>query len=629
MQLYLLYLRLFLAGLIAVSLYWSGLSGDFFFDDEINIQLNKNVHMTEFSIRSVIESLTSGITSFTGRPVAQLTFSLNHYASGLDPFAFKATNLAIHLTTALLVFFIARRLLGSGVFAGFAAMLWLLHPIQLTSVLYVVQRMTSLSTLFLLAGFLMHMSGREQGGRRGIVLLLLAWFVCWPLSFLSKEIGVLLPLFVLAWEVIIRRSKTTRLDYFARAFATAVGLLIAAVLIYTALTNAQWLLGGYTTRSFSLAERLLTECRVLWFYLGLIVFPQLDAFALHHDDILLSTGLLTPWTTLPSLIGLAGLVWLAWRTHLKAPLLAFGILWYLIGHSVESTVLSLEIAHEHRNYQPLFGLVIIAGWALAKMVEHSGWQKTLGITLALGMMASFSITTALRAHQYGDELRRTQIEAEYHPNSSRAHYEAGDAIVKHLMIPNAGSPRYYFARRHYEIAGELDPNYKVSWLGLINLNCMVKQAVEKEWIDELVKRLNKAIVRPDILNSIKEMAILGKLCLTRKEIGRLFTAAIENPLMTPNSVSILHSWQADYLMLAVHDLPAAQSELNKSLTIEPNNVSTQLKWAQIALLQGHKEDARGIMDRLEERSFTRSEREIVEILLKCLDVNGFDECTIK
>ena len=118
---------------------------------------------------------------------------------------------------------------------------------------------------------------------------------------------------------------------------------LAAGLIYALLPAGKWLWAGYELRSFTLLERLLTEARVLWFYLGLIVLPRFEAFGLYHDDISLSTGLLMPWTTLPALLGLAGLVGIAWHVRNRAPLLAFGIAWFLIGHSLESTVLPLEI----------------------------------------------------------------------------------------------------------------------------------------------------------------------------------------------------------------------------------------------------------------------------------------------
>ena len=632
MQIFLSSIRFLLAGLFVTFLYWNGLYGSFFFDDDVNILLLEGIQMTELSLSSVYDALISGVAGPTGRPIAQLSFALNHFFNGFDPFSFKATNLAIHLATGLLIFFAARRLLSSGMFAAFAAILWLIHPIQLTSVLYVVQRMTSLSTLFLLAGFLLHMSGRECAGRKGMVLLLLAWLMCWPLSIMSKEIGLLFPLFVLAWELIIRRRKTIRIDWFVRILATTIGLVCAAALIYMLQTKAQWLLDGYTTRDFSLLERLLTEGRVLWFYLGLIVFPRLDTFALHHDDILLSTGLLSPWTTLPSLLGLGGLVLLAWRTRLTTPLLSFGITWFLIGHGLESTLLPLEIAHEHRNYLPSFGLAIVAAWALSRMVEHSGWRKTLGITLAAGIMTSFAITTALRAHQFGDELRRTQTEAEYHPKSMRTNYEAGNAIVNHLAIPNTESPLYYFARKHYERSGELDSSFKSSFLGLINLNCLVKTPIEDEWIDELARRLRETtftVSDRNILYHIKEMSIASTLCLSREEVERLFAAAIANKTVVPYVNAILHSWYADYLMLAAHDLTAAQSKLNRSLAIVPSSASNLLKLSQLAFLQGNNEKALKVITRLKGMTLVQSERGTLELLLNCLDTNEATPCTLK
>ena len=632
MQIFLLSIRFIVAGIFVASLYWAGLYGSFFFDDEINILLLESIQMTKLSLRSVYDALTNGVAGPTGRPIAQLSFALNHYFSGFDPFSFKATNLAIHLATGLLVFFTARRLLASGMFAAFAAMLWLVHPIQITSVLYVVQRMTSLSTLFLLAGFLLHISGREADGRKGIVLLLIAWLVCWPLSILSKEIGMLFPFLILTWELIIRRSKTIRLDWFARILATAIGLVCVITLIYIAITKAQWLLSGYDARDFSILERLLTEARVLWLYLGLMIFPQLESFALHHDDILLSTGLLSPWTTLPSLLGLAGLAWLGWKTRLTSPLISFGIAWFLVGHGLESTLLPLELAHEHRNYLPSFGLAIIAAYFFAHATKYSGWKKTLGITLAAGIIVSFAITTTLRAHQFGDELRRTQIETQHHPKSKRANFEAGRAIVSHLEIPNAESPLYYFARKHYEISGELDPNFKSGLLGLIHLNCLVKRTAENAWIDELARRLHKTTFYPNdrnVIYRIKEMSIIGTLCLSRNEVERLFTAAITNSTTAHSVKAILHSWQADYLMLAAHDLPAALSELNKSLAIVPNNASNLLKWSQLAFLQGRDKDAFKVLNRLKSMSLLQSEKVTLESLLNCLDTNENTQCIIK
>ena len=614
---------------MTVAVYWAGLPGGFYFDDEANILVLESVRLEVLNLPNLRDAANSGVAGFGGRPIAQLSFALNHYFSGFDAIAFKATNLAIHLIAGIFVYLVARHLLAARMFAGVAAMLWLLHPLQLTSVLYVVQRMTSLSALFLLAGFLLHMIGRERGGRGGVLMLLGAWSLLWPLSFFSKETGVLFPVLVLAWEVIVRRGTQGRLDGFARLLAAGVGLGFAAGLIYALLPAGQWLWAGYEMRGFTLPERLLTEGRVLWFYLGLIVFPRLEAFGLYHDYMPLSTGLLVPWTTLPAWLGLAGLVWIAWRARHRAPLLAFGIAWFLIGHGMESTVLPLEIAHEHRNYLPSFGIVLIGAWGLMRAMTHNGWPKTLGVALAVVVTGYCALTTALRAHMYGEAIRRTQIEAQHHPESARTHFDAGRALAARGQI-TADSPQYSFARIHYERAGQFDPNFKMSWLGLIHLNCMVGKSAEAEWIDELARRLRETPFGPgdrNVLYGVKEMSIAGALCLDRGAVEKLFAAASANA--APHTQATLHSWLADYLTLAVRDLTAAQSALDKSLAIVPHNASNRLKRAQLAFLQGHSEVAREMLIHLEGASLVRSERGTRALLLDCLDPGGTERCGLK
>lgn len=618
-----------LVWLAALVAYGPGMHGQFFFDDESNILQREGLRLQSITSASLLDAGKSGISGPAGRPVAQLSFALNHYFSGgFDPFAFKATNLLIHLLTGALAFLVARRLLAMPIYAGVAAAFWLLHPVQITSVLYVVQRMTSLSALFLLAGFFLHMLGRERGRWS---LLLAAWAVCWPLSFLSKETGVLFPLFVLIWELIIRRSQVGRGDRFARVLAGAIGLIAVAASIYMLLPAGQWLWAGYQMRRFTLLERVLTEGRVLWFYLGLILFPRLEVFGLYHDDIPLSTGLLTPWTIIPAWLGLFVLVWLAWYARRRAPMLAFGLAWFLVGHSLESTVLPLEIAHEHRNYLPSFGIALIAAWALSQGVARGGWQKTLGVTLAVVFISYSALITGLRAHQYGDEIRRTQVESQHHRASARTHYEAGRALVSRIEI-TADSPQYSFVRSHYEQAGELAPDFKFSWLGLIHLNCTVGLPVERRWSEELSRRLQTTPFGPgdrSVLYSLKEMAVAGTLCLPRSEVETLFAAALANPTAEPHVRAILLSWLADYLTLAVHDLPAAQSALDKSLAITPHHPSNKLKRAQLAYLQGRGKEARDLLDGLKDARLARSERETLALLNGCLGPDGEVRCKVE
>jgi hypothetical protein len=616
------------ASSVLVAIYWPGLQGGFFFDDGPSILFAQGVRLESLSRESVHQALVSGGAGPSGRPVAQLSFALNYYFSGFNPLVFKATNLAIHLACGFLVFCLAHRLLTAGgnaakqrntlIASGAVAALWLLQPIQLLPVLLVVQRMTSLSALFLLAALLLHIHGRERGGRAGAAWILLAWALLWPLSFLSKETGALLPLFVLAWEVILRRAVLGKLDRFALGFLALTGLLLAGVAVYVLLGRAQWLWVGYDLRPFSLVERLLSEGRILWFYLSLMIVPRAEAFGLYHDDIAISTSLFSPWTTVPALLGLAGLVWLAWRLRKSAPLAAFGIAWFLIGHSLESTVLPLELAHEHRNYLPLLGVLLVAGWALLRALGGTRRARMAGLLLAGVVLVYSALITGLRADQFGEEVRRTQIEALHHPASARARHEAGLALsdLADALVPD--SRIYALARGHYVAANEADPNFKMSLLGLIQLDCKAKKAAEQAEIDELSRRLRETRFAPGdtgALYSLKAMAIAGTACLNRAEVDGLFAAALANPGVSPAVQSILYSWHADYLWLHERDGAAARGALGKSLALNPGNPSNRLKWAQLLLISGEREQARRLLLKLQGESFSAEERQTINELL--------------
>ena len=504
------------------------------------------------------------------------------------------------------------------------AALWLMHPLQLTPVLHVVQRMTSLSALFLMAALLLHVMARERGGRAGVLGLTLAWGVLWPLSFLSKETGALFPLFALAWELILRRSQRGGLDGFARILAVLSGLTFLGAAVYVATPAGQWLWAGYALRDFSPLERMLTEGRVLWFYLGLILFPRLEVLGLYHDDIAISTGLIAPWTTLPAWAGLFGLIWLAWRVRQRMPLVAFGLAWFLIGHGLESTFLPLEIAHEHRNYLPLFGILLAGADGLARLLARGGPLRVLGLSLAAVALAYCAFVTLLRSNQFGEEVRRTQIEAQHHRGSPRAQYEAGKVLAGQAEAARPEMPVYSFARAHFERAGELDSNFKLGWLGMIYLNCRADLAAEPVWVEELARRLRNAPFGPGdsgVLLALKEMSISGSICLKRKDVERLFSAALDNPTTAAHIRADLHSWQADYLVLGAHDLVAARAELDRALAIAPYNSGNRLKQAQLSILQGHPEEARKTLDNVEKLPLKRADRELLAELRRCLD-NG-------
>ena len=624
---------LLLGILVVVLLYWPGLQGGFFFDDHPNIVLNPGVKLDSLSWELLRLAWSSGISGQFGRPVSQLSFALNHYFSGFNPFTFKLTNLVIHCLNGVLVYLLGYQLLDSlrqrqnlknvSLWAALVALAWMIHPIQITSVLYVVQRMTSLSAFFLLIALILHIGVRRRKDQDWVTIswLILAWCVCWPLSILSKESGILLPGFVAAYELIIRRSEQGKLDLPGRGILSLSVLLLVGIVPYLVSPFGQWIVSGYGIRSFSLVERLLTEARVIWEYLYWIAFPRLESFGLFHDDIALSTSLIDPWITLPAVLGLIGLSILAVVMSRRLPLLAFGVVWFLIGHSLESTFIPLELVHEHRNYLSLFGVLLLPVGYLGALVAKPGAGRTVVITLLGALLTYLGVIAAMRVDMFANESMRTQLEAQFRPDSARTNYEAGRTLAAVADRDPGNMIALILAKKHFEMATALDRDYKMGLLGTLVLGCGASQTVDQEALEELQRRFRERLILQEdtsILSTFVQMSGAGLSCLRRPEIDALFASFLANPRLAADKKMSMYSLQADYLWLSERDLPAAREALKKALEVSPKHPSLRLKWAQLDYIAGDIGSAKTLLFELRDEPFSPQERETLNNLLTSL-----------
>ena len=434
---------------LCALVYLPGISGPYIFDDFTNLLYNSyiKIHTLNFDeLYNAAFSLESGPLQ---RPISMLSFALNHYFAGSmkDPAPFKWTNLGIHVVNGWLLFWMMRIVYGrlaqlkqiqvlrknSSLITPLAfatAALWVIHPIQITSVLYVVQRMTELSALFTLLGLIAYLKARLHllSGQRGKASLLLSSTVVFgSLGILSKENAVLLPIFALTMEFVLF-SREWPWSLWRRLPITtkrALMLSLAALTILGAFLTVRYALPGYISRQFTLLERVMTEGRVLMFYISLILLPQINRFGHQHDDIQISMSLFHPWTTLPALASITALLLLALVVRKKQPLVSLGVLWFFTGHLLESTILPLEIAHEHRNYLPLLGIII----AMIGLIDYGcariGHKKLWWVIPIAAMV--FGGSTYLRATQWAEPNSFYRYEVLHHPDSARI--QAGLAIL--------------------------------------------------------------------------------------------------------------------------------------------------------------------------------------------------------
>ncbi len=268
------------------------------------------------------------------------------------------------------------------------------------------------------------------------------------LGMASKENAALLVLFIGVIEFVFFYARDPKsFDRGVRIWYAGVILLPVLVALGWLVSHPDYILGAYSTRSFSLTERLLTEPRVLWFYIALIVFPRGSAFGLYHDDIVISTSLFSPWTTLPALLGWAGLLVVAFFYVRRWPVASFVTLWFIAGHSMESSVLALEIAHEHRNYLPSFAIIFGAMYGVMLGLDRLH-RPRLALPLLLVYISTAAFVTHVRANTWATEENIIETNARNHPASARAQY-----MLAEVYAQKRGDALK--ALRHYKNAADL------------------------------------------------------------------------------------------------------------------------------------------------------------------------------
>jgi tetratricopeptide (TPR) repeat protein len=347
---------------VCVLAYWPGLGGPFMLDDFGSIAaLGDRGGISDWeTFKSFVFGGTAGPL---GRPISLLSFLIDSNNWPTDPWPFKRTNLVIHLLTGALIGLLTARILralqfddGDAVWITLVATAcWLLHPFLVSTTLYAVQRMAQLATLFVFAGLNAYLYGRSFLSSRPMKAYLLMSASIGGFTLLamySKENGILLPMLVGVIEITILASQRPRLArlnrYWAITFIIIPSAVVALYLFDRVLRDNFFDI--VPPRHYSAYEGLLTQSRVLVDYLRHWYLPELYTSGVFQDHFLKSTGVLSPITTLLSIMFHLVVVSVSLLKRREWPLFAFAVLFFYAGHILESSVLNLELYFEHRNY---------------------------------------------------------------------------------------------------------------------------------------------------------------------------------------------------------------------------------------------------------------------------------------
>ena len=581
--------------ILLLAVYSNSFYGDWHFDDFPNIVKNSHIQIKSLSLPELKQSITGIYQDRLLRPFSYASFALNYYVGGLNVFGFHLVNFFIHYLSSVFLFLFIFNTLKLPLcknqyeniaypVALLATVLWSVHPVFVTSVSYIVQRMTSMAGLFYIMSMYFYLKGRMSKTKGKSIGFFILCALAGLASLLTKENAVMLPFSILLFDLLLIQGATKEnIKRFLKILIAPLLLFIIVGFLYTGgFSNA---FSGYAGRDFTMYERLLTEPRVIIFYLSLLFYPIHSRLTLLYD-IDISHSLLQPWTTLPAILLILFIIATAIYLCRKRPLMSFCILFFFLNHIIEGTVIPLELIYEHRNYLPAMFLFIPVAQFFVYVLDYFSYKRLLQIAVALGVIiiiVGLGDVTFRRNAMFSDEFLLWSDNIEKYPNLSRPYGNLGNAYMhyqqkekgfkyfeKALAVDNFGNihiravqennmGKYYYMEGQYDEAFVFfEKSYKVNSSYRSNIIYMAKIHIlkgENDLAHQLItSSINKASDHIDLLEILSLIHIKKKdyqkaeadaQKVLKKDLSRSFPLSVlaETSRIKGNLRSSIALWQ--------------------------------------------------------------------------------------
>ena len=501
------------------------------------------------------------------RFVTYLSTALNYHFNGLDIFGYHLFNLAIHLTSAVLVWWLTLLTFSTpamkedkitkhaNLIALFAGLLFVSHPIQTEAVTYICQRAASMAALFYLASLCFYIKSRLLPNTKNIYYT--CSLIAAVLAIFTKENAVTLPLMILLYEFSFFESldnlnwSSYRTLVAARKdlFPFLLTLFIIPLTMLFARTQQFPSFHRFTMDNgpISHLDYLLTQIRVMVTYIRLDFLP----FNQNIDyDYPLSKSIVE-FPTLISFLFLAGILYSAKHYFSKYRLLAFPIFWFFVTLLPESSFIPRPfVIFEHRLYLPLVGYSIFLVCGLYYLLGKNSIKMMVVILMIIVFFNS--ILTFQRNKIWANEITLWTDTVDKSPHEARPNYSIG------LYYYKLGN--FTQSTLNYNKALEINPDYIAAYV-----NRGINYDQEGNFVSAL-SDFNKAIeINPNVPEAYYSR---GETYTKQKDLPQAlfnFNKAIE---INPDYVEAYINRGSIYTMQG--NFTEALSNYNKSIEINPN-----------------------------------------------------------
>jgi len=543
------------------------------------------------------------------RPVACLTFALNWYLGKDSVTGYHAVNIIIHILSAFFLYLTILNLFNSPklkdkfnesehFIALLTAVLWAINPIQTQTVTYIVQRMASLAAMFYILSIYFYIKARVIDSLKNRIFLIIGCVLSFIFAIGSKENAAMLPLSLFLVEIVFFQdmsSQKTRRLFLGIAAGSGVLVLIIGLLFFMK-GDPFYFLKGYDYRPFSFVQRLMTEPRIVIYYLSQIFYPVPNRLSIEHD-VLLSTSLFKPWTTLPAILIILLLIGTGLFLVKKRPIIAFAILFFFLNHIIESSIIPLELVFEHRNYLPslfLFFLVSVwVKWLIDYYREKQFSMYIIIVSFVTILLIGLGTGTYIRNMAWATEKSLWEDAMHKAPRSARP---LTNLAWEMSYGKNAKAENYDLALKLYKKSLSLQKSRELS--NPVILNNMAGIYLRKGESQKAVELMEKALdINPDYnrgrYDFIQILITSGKWDEASKNADRLISKA-------KNHEGYLNI--KGFILLKQKRPEEAIEYFQKSLKIAPNFKTTLMYMGSALSLSGYYSRADWFLNRAAQKS---------------------------